>query len=161
MASKFIPNIELENATIIYPNFSGKEGRFNREGDRFFSVFIDDAAQAQEMAEDGWNVKIRKPRDEDEEPRYYIQVAVNYNFYKKPEIYRIINGRKFLLEEEDLGQLDSDDILSADMVIRPRIWDDNGTTRIKAYLSEMYVTIQQSRFAAKYAEEEAPEEVPF
>ena len=64
----------------------------------------------------------------------------------------ICDGHKTKLDEEDLDILDGADIITSDIVVRPRLWDDNGTTRIKAYLQELYVTIQQSRFAAKYAD---------
>lgn len=147
-----VSNIEIENARIIYPNFSGKEGRYNREGERSFGVVIDDIDLAQRLGEDGWNIRVLKPRDGEETPNHYLNVSVNFNFWRRPEIYMICNGVKTLLDEESINVLDGAAIVSADVVVRPRQWDDGGDTRIKAYLQEMYITIEQSRFASKYSD---------
>ena len=47
----------MEGVRIIFRNFAGKEGQYNREGDRNFAVLLDDKAAAA-MAEDQWNVKM-------------------------------------------------------------------------------------------------------
>src|SRR5574344_1453774 len=79
MANNQISNVNIENARIIFRNFSGKEGKYNHEGDRNFGVIIDDAALARQMADDGWNVRILKARDEDEEPRFWLPVKVDFD----------------------------------------------------------------------------------
>lgn len=146
-------NIYFENAEITFKNFSGRPTKYQRqEGFRTFSVVVDDSDMAQHLSEDGWNVRILRPRNEDDTPKHVLDVSINFNFWKKPEIYMICDGHKTKLDEEDLDILDGADIITSDIVVRPRLWDDNGTTRIKAYLQELYVTIQQSRFAAKYAD---------
>ena len=146
-------NIYFENAEITFKNFSGRPTKYQRqEGFRTFSVVVDDPDIAQHLSEDGWNVRILRPRNESDTPKHVLDVSINFNFWKKPEIYMICDGHKTKLDEEDLDILDGADIITSDIVVRPRLWDDNGTTRIKAYLQELYVTIQQSRFAAKYAD---------
>lgn len=146
-------NIYFENAEITFKNFSGRPTKYQRqEGFRTFSVIVDDLDMAQYLSEDGWNIRILRPRNEGDSPRHVLDVSINFNFWKKPEIYMICDGHKTKLDEEDLDILDGADIITSDIVVRPRLWDDNGTTRIKAYLQELYVTIQQSRFAAKYAD---------
>ncbi len=54
----------MEDARIIFRNFAGKEGMYNRDGDRNFCVILDPKLASQ-MAEDGWNIKILRVREED------------------------------------------------------------------------------------------------
>ena len=68
----------FENARIIFRNFAGREDKYNRAGNRNFCVIIDDEKMVQQMMEDGWNVRMLRPRDEEDEPRYYLPVAVSF-----------------------------------------------------------------------------------
>lgn len=155
-------NLKLENARIIFRNFSGVETKYNRAGNRNFCVVIDDQAIAQQLADDGWNIKMLRPRDEEEEPRYYIQAAVSFRNIP-PKIYMVCKGNKVLLDEDSVPILDSADIINSDIILRPYHWDlGNGKSGVKAYVKTMYVNIEPDEFADKYAAEEAPEEeLPF
>ena len=142
----------MEGVQIIFRNFSGKEGQYNREGDRNFAVLLDDTV-AHSMAEDGWNVKWLKPRedDEDETPQAYLQVSVNFKG-RPPLIVYITSRGRTDLEEDMVERLDWADIQNVDLIVRPYEWLVNGKSGIKAYLKSMYVTVEEDALERKYAE---------
>lgn len=141
----------MEGVRIIFRNFSGKEGQYNREGDRNFAVLLDEKT-ADLMAADGWNVKMLKPRDDEEgQPQAYLPVAVNFRG-RPPRIVMITSRNRTNLDESQVETLDWVDILNVDLIVRPYEWTVNGKSGIKAYLQSMYITIEEDPLEAKYSE---------
>jgi hypothetical protein len=143
----------MEGVRIIFRNFAGKEGQYNREGDRNFAVLLDEKT-AEMMDADGWNVKMLKPREDDDEntaPQPYLPVAVNYRG-RPPRIVLITSRNRTTLDESQVETLDWVDILNVDLIVRPYEWTVNGKSGIKAYLQSMYITIQEDQLEMKYSE---------
>lgn len=159
MAKERIPNISVENARIIFRNFAGKESKFNPQGKRNFCLLIDEE-QAEKLKVDGWNVKYLNPRDLDDPPQPYIQVAVAFENYP-PNIFLISGGKKTRLDEDSVSVLDYAEIENVDLIINPSHWEVSGKSGIKAYLKNMYVTIVENEFEKKYRDLEEDDDCPF
>lgn len=148
----------VEDAQIIFRNFSGKEGQYNREGDRNFAVILD-PEMAEQMAKDGWNVRWLKAREEGDEETPYVQVAVNFN-NRPPRITQITSVGKTVLDEDLVDTLDWAEIKTADLIARGYEWTVNGKSGVKAYLQSLFVTIEEDALERKYAQMEVEDE-PF
>lgn len=143
--------LQIDDARIIFRNFEGRGDKFNREGDRNFSLLIEDPNTADALIKEGWNVKIKEGRDEDDGPFMRLPVKVKFTDYG-PNIYLITGGRRNELDEESIACLDNIDIESVDMDIRPYDWEVNGRIGRTAYLQSMQVIQRIDRFAARYAD---------
>lgn len=151
-------DLSFENAEILFRNFRGLENDFNEAGKRNFCVIVPDEI-ADELNDEGWNIRVLKPRDEGDTPRHYMQVKVSYKNIP-PKIWLIRGRHKTLLDEDTIDELDFADIENVDLIIRPYHWNTrSGASGIAGYVDKMYVTIQEDVFANKYDFEE--EELPF
>ena len=142
--------LQIDDAKIIFRNFEGRGDKYNREGDRNFSLLIEDPDTADALIKEGWNVRIKDGRDEDEGPFMRLPVKVKFTDYG-PNVYLITGDRRNELDEESIACLDNIDIESVDMDIRPYDWEVNGRTGRTAYLQSMQVVQRIDRFAARYA----------
>ena len=147
--------LQIDDAHIIYRNFSGVGGKFNREGDRNFAIVIPDQEAADALIKEGWNVKIKPPREDGDSPFMYLPVKVKFN-ERGPACYLVTGSRMNKLDEDSVSCLDDVDILSVDLDVRPYDWVVNGKEGRTAYLQSIKVTQQIDRFAA-----EQEDELPF
>lgn len=141
----------IRDATICSRNFSGRAGRYNKEGDRSFTIVLDED-QGEEMIADGWNVKKKEGREPGDPPRYYLGVSVSFNpKYMPTLVLRTSSGRKTVLTEETCGCLDGGRFEKIDIALNGRVWEAaDGKTGIKAYLRSGYFTINEDPLAEEY-----------
>ena len=162
MQLTFAPNgmLQIDDARITYRNFAGRADRYNREGDRHFTLIIPDQdicdALLNDTNENGasWNVKIRAPREEGDDPFMTLKVKVKFNG-RGPNVYLKTGDKVNRLDEDSVGILDEIKIASVDLDIRP--YDDivSGKPFRAAYLHSIHVTqgVSNDRFAERYAEQ--------
>ncbi len=147
-------NLIIENAHILFRNFSGEASKYNRKGDRNFCVILD-PEQASEMKNDGWTIRYLKPRDPDDIPQPYMQVKVNFDNIP-PQVILVTRKNKKSLDEENVEMLDWAELARVDLIIRPYNWTMEGKSGVKGYLKTGYFTIVEDDFADRY--ENLPEE---
>jgi hypothetical protein len=140
----------MEDARIVFRNFAGEEGMYNRQGDRNFCVLLEDDLAA-DMKDDGWNIKRLKPREGEDHGTAYIQVSVGFKG-RPPRIVMITSQGRVDLGEDECILLDWADIDKVDLIIRPYHWNVNGRTGVKAYLKSIFVIIREDYLELKYAD---------
>lgn len=153
--------VTIENAQLIFRNFTGREGQYNDEGVRSFGCILpEDVAEA--MKEDGWNVKYLKPREEGDLPKPWLPIAVSYR-NRPPRVVLIakkhnpqtgeLDQVRTAIGEDLVMMLDFADMENVDLIVNPFQWGPNamGNTGVKAYLKSIYVTIRMDALEEKYA----------
>lgn len=164
--------IDIEGAELTYCNFAGQASKYNAEGKRNFNIVIRDSEIAQSLLAEGFNVRIRPPRDPDDSPVYLLKVNATFsqNRRRDPQVDMVVGDSHtrligYPLDEmgnhgDDVARLDEENIQYANMTIRGWEYEEG---KKSAYLVEMHAHIRLSRWARKYAEEEGPSEetLPF
>lgn len=147
----FAPNniLQIDDARIIFRNFSGAPSKFNREGDRNFAVIIPEQEIADALIAEGWNVKIKPPREDGDTPFMYLPVKIKFND-RGPRVYLKSGSNIIRLDEESVSCLDNVDIISVDLDIRPYDWNVNGMEGRTAYLQSIQVAQEVDRFYDQY-----------
>ena len=139
----------IEDAQIIFRNFTGKEGMYNRAGDRNFAVVLTPEI-AEQMLADGWNVKVLEPREDGDEPTAYLTVAVNFKNWP-PRVVMMTSRARTSLDEDTVEVLDWTSIEKADLIVRAYEWSVGDKSGVKAYLKSLFVTIEEDALERKYA----------
>lgn len=146
-----ISKVTIEDAQIIFRNFEGKAGPFNDEGKRRFSIVLPED-EANHLASQGWNVKRRDPKEEDDDVLIHLPVEVNYK-NRPPHIVMLTSTGRTTLTEDMVSILDFADIQKVDLVLNPYEWQmPSGTSGVKAYLKTMFVHVDEDDLERKYAE---------
>lgn len=147
--------ITIRGAQIIYRNFTGRAGMYNAEGERSFSVLLDEEL-AKELHDKGMNVKPIKKRDEDDEQMYQLPVAVSYRV-RPPRVYMVTGDgnimplRKTLLSEDLVTMMDTLELGECNMVIAVSNYEIRGQKGKKAYLQSFFGHVLMDELEQEYA----------
>ena len=149
--------ISIENTNFIFAtNFSGDPERDRFGSDtRKANIIIPDPEQAQELIDEGFNVRCTKPKvgeEEGFEPTYFISVNVNYDTDWPPRIYLVSgDSEPRLLDESTIDLLDSCYVMNVNVILNPYQNQRNG--RSSLYVRTMYVEqdVEEDPFAHRYA----------
>lgn len=149
MARRGANDITLMNVQIRKSNFAGKEGPMNNAGQRNFLALLDDEV-GREMEERGLNVKYLKPLDDQDNPKPFLKVKVNFNSDPQPYIVMVTSGGQTQLDADTVGILDGNEIITSDIVVARFQFENNNPT---VYLNRGYFTIYEDELDLKYAKQ--------
>jgi len=142
--------VTFRDVPIIYKNFAGERRQYNVEGDRNFSILLGEQ-DALNLQRQGWNVKPRKRREEDEEQTYHLKVKVNFG-NRPPRVWLISSGGRTMLGEDYVAMLDQLDSVKVDLVISAYNWEMNGNSGRTAYLQSMFFHMYEDELELEYAD---------
>ena len=150
--------ITIEDAKIIWPNFTGAKDDFNSDGDRNFNIHLT-KLQTDELTADGWNVKCKAPRPDDEEQVERCTLKITVKYVVRPPRIKMVGDKtrnETMLTEGLVGVLDDADIKTCDLSFVPYFYNlfkgtPKETVGVAAYLRSMFVEIIEDELELKWA----------
>lgn len=158
----------VENGKFIFDtNFAGdpKKDRFGSD-ERKANLVIPDIDLARELIDDGFNVRLTKPRVGEEEgfvPRYFVKVKLNYKSTWPPKVYLVTDEDKsVLLDEESVACLDDIWVDRVNAVLN-RYEGPNGKSLYVKSMEVYQKVDDDDPISAKYRRQnrDEEEEIPF
>ena len=139
---------------IFRTNFAGDPSKDKYKSDKRKGNLVLNDIQAHELMDKGFNVKVTKPRSEDDndfEPVYYITINVKFGDVPDywPKIYLISgNNPPVRLLEDNVGRIDDLWVKKVECACAEYISEKGKTLWVRS----MYVTqnIDEDPFAEKY-----------
>ena len=145
----------VENGKFIFDtNFAGKA-----------NLVIPDIDLARELIDDGFNIRLTKPRVGEEEgfvPRYFVKVKLNYKSTWPPKVYLVTDEDKsVLLDEESVACLDDIWVDRVNAVLNRYEGPNGKSLYVKSM--EVYQKVDDDPISAKYRRRnrDEEEEIPF
>lgn len=147
----------IRNARICFPNFAGRADRYNKAGDRNFSIRLTED-QAREIEEQEFYIR-RKEFDDGRDPAITLKVNVSYRGYSAPKIV-VIDGNnhtEFGMEDQDhLYMIDnyfmSGEVEKVDVrFTQYRNKNRTDSYGYSAYLDTIFITLFEDPLQAEYA----------
>jgi hypothetical protein len=155
----FNGDLAVEGAAIIWTNFEGRPTKYVAAGGKRTFVLVLSKTMAEQLKEEGWNVKVREPQEEGDEVIYHTEIVVNIDAKIPPKVVLLseFRGKKtsMKLTGDNIRRLDRVNIANVDLIIRPFTHGFSSVATIKGYANTIYVTQgPDTNFDGKYAEYE-------
>lgn len=168
--------MQLENVQFAFrTNFAGRQEKYNREGDRYFNIKIDDPETADMLIDMGFNIKKYDPFEraakrgeelemsEDQVDIFWFMKVPVYTMYAPPTICVIDTSeipeldevvepdRKTFLPVELFESIDTMQTSNVDVIlaVRPPAADNGIYNRVS--LKTMYISVEMSPLERKYS----------
>lgn len=169
-------NISIENTRFIFKtNLSGDPARDTYGSTtRYANVVIPTKAQADDLAEQGFNVRCTKPKAGEEEgfePTFFVKAVLKYHEGeddgRDPKVY-LVSGHSVpkLLNADTVGMIDDTYVVGVNCMLNP--YYNKRNDKWSLYISVMYVEqdVDEDPFAVRYSKNVAAEsadefEMPF
>lgn len=160
----------IEGAKFIYDtNFSGdpKRDRFGNT-QRKANLVIPNIDQARQLIDEGYNVKLTKPREGEEEgfvPRYYVCIKANYDSPWPPKVYLVTEeDNATLLDAESVSVIDDMWVESVNAVLNPYEGPNGKSLYVKSM--EVFQKVDDDPISSKYSKSyrytsDETEDIPF
>lgn len=144
--------VTIENTRFIFEtNFSGDPRRDKYGSDRRYCNIIIPEPLAEELTDEGFNVRCTDPKDGEYEKTYFIRAVVNYDSKYPPRIY-LVSGENLpeLLNSESVCIIDNMYIKNVNVILSKYYNDKND--KWSFYVRTMYVEqeLDSDPFAARY-----------
>ena len=170
--------VQFEDVQFAFrPNLEGRKEKYNREGDRYFNIKIQDPEDARELSDAGFNIKFQsgedqfervnarrsengyEPLDRDQfEDFWYMKVPVYTQFAAPviqirdvtdiPDLDEEVNNKMFL-PVELFGDVDTMETYNIDVVLTYRQAHEDGRY-LRPQLKTMYVDVISSPLERKH-----------
>jgi hypothetical protein len=170
--------VQLEDIQFAFrPNLEGRKEKYNREGDRYFNIEIQDPEDARELSDAGFNIKFQsgedqfervnarrsenghEPLDRDQfEDFWYMKVPVYTQFAAPviqirdvtdiPDLDEEVDNKMFL-PVELFGDVDTMETDNIDVVLTYRQAHEEGRY-LRPQLKTMYIDVISSPLERKH-----------
>jgi hypothetical protein len=148
----------IEDAKLIFRNFSGLEREFNSAGDRNFSVILEPEL-AKKLLDEGWRVKQLKPREPGEEGDYHLKVKVKYKTKedeprnpRDPKIMVKTSRNRVEWSQKEIGALDHAELEKVHLLINGW-WSDMAGGGYGGFLKTAFITLYEDELEQRFGAE--------
>lgn len=149
-----VNDINITDGIIAYHNFSGRPTDWKPEGGERTVTFVIPDDIAQNLINDGWNIRLQMPKDNERDPRYLLDCKIKYRTRngtpRDPKIFIIRDDGYIHVTEDMVDTLDRADIVHVDAVIGPFFWEFGGRSGITACVNSMYLMVKENPIDEKY-----------